>query len=298
MFCPKCGHVAAEGDDFCIMCGTPLAARKKTILMNESDPYTQVPAEPETFEPEPESYEPEPEEEFEGEILEAEPEEEAPVESSEEEFSEEPSEEVIEEAPVFEETSEEQAEGEAPSYDEPVTDETVYDPSYSAEPVYEEPAEEPAPVIEDEPEETFEEPAEPIEPAALEDEPVIFVPTAVPEETEPVKAIEEEPAEEPVKTPPVRERRPLPRNERPLSTWGFLWRSLLFMIPVINIIPLFVFAFAKGVNKNSKNFASAVLIIMLICLILVVAAVMLVMIYSDPKVVSDFIEKYFWISIH
>ena len=41
MFCPKCGHVAAESDDFCIMCGTPLAERKKYVFMNTPEDVQQ-----------------------------------------------------------------------------------------------------------------------------------------------------------------------------------------------------------------------------------------------------------------
>ena len=39
---------------------------------------------------------------------------------------------------------------------------------------------------------------------------------------------------------------------KPLSTWSFIWRKLLFMIPIVNIVVLFVFAFAEGINKNSR----------------------------------------------
>lgn len=37
---------------------------------------------------------------------------------------------------------------------------------------------------------------------------------------------------------------------KPLSTWSFIWRKLLFMIPIVNIVVLFVFAFAEGINKT------------------------------------------------
>lgn len=47
---------------------------------------------------------------------------------------------------------------------------------------------------------------------------------------------------------------------KPLSTWSFIWRKLLFMIPIVNIVVLFVFAFAEGINKNSRSYARAALI--------------------------------------
>ena len=68
-------------------------------------------------------------------------------------------------------------------------------------------------------------------------------------------------------------------------------------LAVINIIPLFVFAFASGINKNSKNYASAILVLMLIGLIIAVCAAFLVFARTDPTVLHDFILKYFRLSI-
>ncbi|HRN14309.1 MAG TPA: zinc-ribbon domain-containing protein [Clostridia bacterium] len=45
---------------------------------------------------------------------------------------------------------------------------------------------------------------------------------------------------------------------KPLSTWSFIWRKLLFMIPIVNIVVLFVFAFAEGINKNSRSYARVI----------------------------------------
>ena len=61
-------------------------------------------------------------------------------------------------------------------------------------------------------------------------------------------------------------------SSKPLTTWGFIWRIFLILIPIFNIIPLFVFAFASGINKNSRSFARAVLIYILIGVLLLLAA--------------------------
>ena len=82
------------------------------------------------------------------------------------------------------------------------------------------------------------------------------------------------------------------RLNRPLSVWGYLWRTVLFCIPVLNIIPLFVFAFSSNVNKNSKNFSSAVLILMLIGLIISVTLVFLIITYTDHDVIRNVINQY------
>lgn len=72
---------------------------------------------------------------------------------------------------------------------------------------------------------------------------------------------------------------------KPLTTWGFVWRILLFCIPVFNMIPLFIMAFASGINKNSKSFARAVLLLMLISFVIaLVCAAVLLFVYNWDKV--------------
>lgn len=104
--------------------------------------------------------------------------------------------------------------------------------------------------------------------------------------------------EETVKASPSAkpENKPAPvtnsRLNKPLSVWGYLWRTVLFCIPVLNIIPLFVFAFSSNVNKNSKNYASAVLILMLIGLIIAVTLVFLIITYTDHDMIQRVINQY------
>lgn len=56
------------------------------------------------------------------------------------------------------------------------------------------------------------------------------------------------------------EQRRIIRRLRPLGTWSFFWRDALSLIPLVNIVVMFVFAFADGINENSKAFARAKLI--------------------------------------
>lgn len=77
-------------------------------------------------------------------------------------------------------------------------------------------------------------------------------------------------------------------NDKPLTTWGFIWRILLISIPIFNIIPLFVFAFASGINKNSRGFARAILIIMLVSLIIaLIGAAVLLFVYNGQSLVDS-----------
>lgn len=68
---------------------------------------------------------------------------------------------------------------------------------------------------------------------------------------------------------------------KPLSTWSFIWRKLLFLIPIVNIIVLFVFAFAEGINKNSRSYARAALIGLLAVALITAAGAVLCVVYSN-----------------
>ena len=80
---------------------------------------------------------------------------------------------------------------------------------------------------------------------------------------------------------------------KPLSTWSFIWRKLLFMIPIVNIVVLFVFAFAEGINKNSRSYARAALIGLLTAAVLFAAAAVLCYLYTDEIIgwVRSLVEK-------
>lgn len=80
---------------------------------------------------------------------------------------------------------------------------------------------------------------------------------------------------------------------KPLSTWSFIWRKLLFMIPIVNIVVMFVFAFAEGINKNSRSYARAALIGLLTAAVLFAAAAVLCYLYTDEIIgwVRSLVEK-------
>lgn len=64
-----------------------------------------------------------------------------------------------------------------------------------------------------------------------------------------------------------------PKNgKEPYGTLRFLGSLLLLLIPVLNVVLIFRWAFAWGVNINKRNFARAVLLCVLIVAVLHVAA--------------------------
>ena len=81
------------------------------------------------------------------------------------------------------------------------------------------------------------------------------------------------------------------RQNKPLNAWGYLWRMALCAIPILGIIPLFVFAFARGINKNSRGWARAILIILLIFVILLVCGAVLLLIFFDKEQITGFIDR-------
>ena len=81
------------------------------------------------------------------------------------------------------------------------------------------------------------------------------------------------------------------RLEKPLSVWGYIWRILFFSIPVLCIIPLFIMAFSSGINKNSKHFAAAVLILKLVAVLACIGILIYILLTTDPTVISNYINQ-------
>lgn len=47
----------------------------------------------------------------------------------------------------------------------------------------------------------------------------------------------------------------LPEEYKPISMWGYIGYDIVFMIPIVGWILIFVFAFGKGENVNVRNLA-------------------------------------------
>ena len=55
---------------------------------------------------------------------------------------------------------------------------------------------------------------------------------------------------------------------RPMSLWAYIGYTVLFLLPVVGLIALIVFAI-KGGNINRRNYARALLILMIVFVVLV-----------------------------
>lgn len=60
----------------------------------------------------------------------------------------------------------------------------------------------------------------------------------------------------------------LPEQYKPITMWGYLGYQIVFSIPVVGWIMIFVFAFSKDENINIRNFARSYIIFLIICTIL------------------------------
>lgn len=84
---------------------------------------------------------------------------------------------------------------------------------------------------------------------------------------------------------------PLDKRARPVKTAGFFFTELLLLVPVINIILLFVWAFRKKANLNRKAFARSILIWILIGLLALLAALIAILVLQIPTDVNYWIDQ-------
>lgn len=60
----------------------------------------------------------------------------------------------------------------------------------------------------------------------------------------------------------------IPASHKPIGAWGYIGYNLLFSIPLVGIIMLFVFAFGGTGNVNLRNYARSFLLVVLISVII------------------------------
>ncbi len=78
---------------------------------------------------------------------------------------------------------------------------------------------------------------------------------------------------------------------KPLSTWTFFWMEVIALIPIVNLIVFFVWAFKKNVNVNRKSFAREKLLRWLIFIVIPIGVFfgLFIFMYSTFGV---FVEKF------
>ena len=66
----------------------------------------------------------------------------------------------------------------------------------------------------------------------------------------------------------------LPKSYRPISGWGYFWRTVLYAIPVLGWLILLINAIGSK-NRNGRNFARSYFCALLIAIIIAVVGVVL-----------------------
>lgn len=265
MICSKCGFVAEENDRFCIRCGTPLVKPEVSAAQEIDAAKADVAAEvsptiTETVERIEEDVTLNAAEEA-AEVI---PADEAEVKPANDEVNE------VSDADAADGGSAEEAADSIPApCDDCAVDETKAAPIVSA-----------------------------VEPVLEDTEPAAHVHESDEENASRFYSTLEN-VSRPVDIPDERGRYADTASvlDKPLSVWGYIWRIFLFCIPVLCILPLFIMAFSTGINKNSKHFAAAVLIVKLLGLLAVIVLCLLVVFNTDPVVLSDFFRKFFGITL-
>lgn len=94
---------------------------------------------------------------------------------------------------------------------------------------------------------------------------------------------EEEPKAEEKAEEKTEEAAPVEEDKRlkPTKTSGFFWAEFLLLIPIVNIVLLFVWAFSKKVRYGRRNFARSILIWALIGVIIAAAGVVTLLVLNQ-----------------
>jgi hypothetical protein len=88
---------------------------------------------------------------------------------------------------------------------------------------------------------------------------------------QPAQPVQQQPKPSPANYPPAAPQPVMPakpEKTEPLPVWKYIGIFLLRAIPIVGIVMIFVWAFGSSCNRNTKNYARAVLITFVIFLVL------------------------------
>lgn len=80
-------------------------------------------------------------------------------------------------------------------------------------------------------------------------------------------------------------------NNYPIKTLSFFIAEIIIVIPIINIIMLFVWAFNKHTNKNKKAFARSILIWILLGIVLILGIFIFIRVTGYPTDIGYYFEN-------
>ena len=83
----------------------------------------------------------------------------------------------------------------------------------------------------------------------------------------------------------------LNKRNRPMKTASFFWTQVVLLIPVLNILLLFIWAFRKHSNANRKAYARSILIWMILVMVAVFSVLIAMLVMGYPIDLSYWIEQ-------
>lgn len=84
----------------------------------------------------------------------------------------------------------------------------------------------------------------------------------------------------------------IPKEYKPISTWGYFGYEILFSIPIIGFIILIIFALGGSGNQNVKNFARSKFCLLVVALALIGVACLIAGIDAFWRVLPNLKWKY------
>ena len=82
----------------------------------------------------------------------------------------------------------------------------------------------------------------------------------------------------------------VPAEFQPVSMWGYFGYSLLFSIPVVGTILIFVFAFGSK-NINKRNFARSYFCTLILALIIIGVIVLIAVLTGGSAALIDWFKS-------
>lgn len=83
----------------------------------------------------------------------------------------------------------------------------------------------------------------------------------------------------------------LNKRNRPMKTASFFWTQVVLLIPVLNILLLFIWAFRKHSNANRKAYARSILIWIILVMVAVFSVLIAMLIMRYPMDLNYWIEQ-------
>lgn len=81
------------------------------------------------------------------------------------------------------------------------------------------------------------------------------------------------------------------KYNKPFNTSTFFWAQVVLLLPIVNIILLFIWAFRKNSNVNRKSYARSILIWLLLFIIMLIVGIIILLAFGYPININYWINE-------